>query len=147
MTDPHKYDSILHAMHRQSKTRPHMSMEERAAQFSPYAALSGYDAVIQETERLTVLWEEPGEDEKALLSRKCQYLLTRISERPFVRITFFKMDEMKEGGTFITIEGALRRIDTVSRQLILEDGTHIPMEYVRFLEGDIFGDDPDSFGS
>lgn len=128
------YDDIIHLPHHQSKTRPHMSMTERAAQFSPFAALTGYEDVLEETARLTDQRSEPSESEQAELDRQLQLLQERISERPVVSITYFQPDEKKSGGAYVTVTDAVRRIDTVKRVLVLMDGREIPINDVSSIE-------------
>lgn len=94
-----RYDDIIHLPHHISKTRPQMSMMDRAAQFSPFAALTGYDAAIKETGRLTDEKIELGEETKAVLDRKQSYLSDMISVQPEITVTYFLPDERKSGGT------------------------------------------------
>ncbi len=132
------YDDILHLPHHVSKTRPQMSMQDRAAQFSPFAALTGFDAAIDETARLT---DDPialEEEAMAALDRKQQYLLDKIHEQPEVTVTYFVPDARKAGGAYVTVTGRVRRIDTHNRILTMTDGTAIPMDAIAALSGDLF---------
>ena len=115
-----------------------MSIQERAAQFSPFAALTGHAAAIAETARLTDRKMELDEDTRAELDRRQAILLEHISERPEVTITWFRPDERKEGGAYVTTTGRLKKIDQVERILVLMDGTNIPLEDVAALESDCF---------
>lgn len=117
-----RYDDIIHLPHHVSKTRPQMSMMDRAAQFSPFAALTGYDAAIKETGRLTDEKIELGEETKAVLDRKQRYLSDMISVQPEITVTYFLPDERKSGGTYLSVTGKLKRIDEYERMMILTDG-------------------------
>ena len=132
------YDDILNLPHPTSKNHPRMSIQERAAQFSPFAALSGHAAAIAETARLTDRKMELDEDTRAELDRRQAVLLEQISERPEVTVTWFRPDEKKDGGTYVTTAGWLKKIDQVERVLVLMDGTNIPLEDVADLESDCF---------
>ena len=132
------YDDIIHLPHPTSKNRPRMSIHDRAAQFSPFAALSGHAAAIAETARLTDRKLELDEDTKAELDRRQAILLEHISERPEVTVTWFRPDERKEGGAYITTTGRLKKLDEAERILILTDDTRIPLEAVVSLESDSF---------
>ena len=138
----HPYDDILHLPHPTSKNHPRMSIQERAAQFSPFAALTGHAAAIAETARLTDRKMELDEDTRAELDRRQAILLEHISERPEVTITWFRPDERKEGGAYVTTTGRLKKIDQVERILVLMDGTNIPLEDVAKLKSACFGDIP-----
>ena len=132
------YDDIIHLSHPTSKNRPRMSIHDRAAQFSPFAALSGHAAAIAETARLTDRKLELDEDTKAELDRRQAILLEHISERPEITVTWFRPDERKEGGAYITTTGHLKKLDEAERILILTDDTRIPLEAVVSLESDSF---------
>ncbi len=132
------YDDIIHLSHPTSKNRPRMSIHDRAAQFSPFAALSGHAAAIAETARLTDRKLELDEDTKAELDRRQAILLEHISERPEITVTWFRPDERKEGGAYITTTGRLKKLDEAERILILTDDTRIPLEAVVSLESDSF---------
>ena len=135
-----KYEDIFDLPHHVSKTRPQMSMLDRAAQFSPFAALTGYDSAIKETGRLTNEKLELDEDTRAALDRKQAYLLEMICEQPEVSITYFLPDEKKAGGTYMTVTGNLKRIDDYERMLILTDGRKIPMADIADIECELFHD-------
>ena len=132
------YDDIIHLPHPTSKNRPRMSIHDRAAQFSPFAALSGHAAAIAETARLTDRKLELDEDTKAELDRRQAILLEHISERPEITVTWFRPDERKSGGAYITTTGRLKKIDEIERVLVLTDGARIPLEDVAGLESDSF---------
>lgn len=138
MTGP--YDDIINLPHHVSKTRPRMSQRNRAAQFSPFAALTGYDAAIKETGRLTAERIELGEDAKEVLNRKHAYLSERIAEHPLITITYFTPDEKKTGGTYVTVTERLKKTDSIERIAVLTDGTEIPFNDVVDIESELFAD-------
>ena len=133
-----KYDSIINLPHHVSKTRPQMPMSDRAAQFAPFAALTGYDSAIRETGRLTD--EKIDLDEEALtaLDMRYQLLTDALEAHPKVTITFFQSDERKEGGAYQTVTGTVKKIDTFERLITMRDGTKIPMDDVLSMEGALF---------
>ena len=128
------YSDILNLPHPTSKNHPRMSIQERAAQFSPFAALTGHAAAIAETARLTDRKIELDEDTRAELDRRQAVLLEQISERPEVTVTWFAPDERKEGGTYVTTTGRLKKLDEIQRVLVLADGTKVQMDDVISLE-------------
>ena len=132
------YDDIIHLPHHVSKTRPQMSMEDRAAQFSPFAALTGYDAAILETGRLTEDKLELGEETQAILDRKQRYLAEIIDTKPEITVTYFVPDEKKSGGAYSTVTGFLKRIDEYERVLMLTDGRKIQLDAIFDTESEEF---------
>ena len=132
------YNDIIHLPHHVSKTRPQMSMEDRAAQFSPFAALTGYDAAILETGRLTEDKLELGEETQAILDRKQRYLAEIIDTKPEITVTYFVPDEKKSGGAYSTVTGFLKRIDEYERVLMLTDGRKIQLDAIFDIESDEF---------
>ena len=133
-----KYDEIIGLPHHVSKTRPQMPMSDRAAQFSPFAALTGYDAAVKETGRLTDEKIELDEESLTSLNVRYQVLMDALAEGPEVRITYFKPDERKAGGAYVTTVGAVRKIDDFEQMITMQDGTRIPMGDVLSLEGELF---------
>lgn len=136
MTGP--YDDILDLPHPTSAKHPRMPLSDRAAQFSPFAALSGHGAAIAETARLTDRRIELDEDTKAELDRKQKLLLALIAEQPEITVTWFQPDEKKEGGRYVTTMGRLKRIDEARRVLLLADQTAIPLDAIMGIESDAF---------
>lgn len=135
-----QYDDIITLPHHVSKTRPQMSMVDRAAQFSPFAALTGYDAAIKETGRLTDEKVNLSEEEKEALDRKQQILMEWLGDHPALTITFFVPDEKKSGGAYMTKSGKLKKIDEFERVMLLTDGTKIPLDDVVEIESELFRD-------
>ena len=132
MNDTHSedYSDIIHLPRPESKNHPRMSMQNRAAQFAPFAALTGYEDVIQETGRLTDGFIELDEDDKERLNLKVAELMARIEEHPSVTITYFIPDSRKAGGSYSTLSVRLKSIDEIQQVLILEDGTGIPFNRI-----------------
>ena len=133
-----RYDDIIGLPHPTSQRHPRMPIRERAAIFSPFAALSGHGAAIAETARLTEQRIELDEDTRAELDRKQAVLLEHMDEQPEVTITWFQPDERKDGGAYLTATGRLKKLRELERLLVLADGTEIPLEDVVALESGIF---------
>ena len=123
-----KYEDIIDLPYRKSTKHPHMSLYDRAAQFSPFAALTGHDAAIAETARRTDVRIELDEDMRSRLDETLQGILQRIGECPQVEVTYFKKDEKKEGGSYRKQIGNLRKFDAYGQILVFEDGTEICLE-------------------
>ena len=133
-----KYDEIMGLPHHVSKTRPQMPMSDRAAQFAPFAALTGYDAAIKETGRLTDERIELDVEALSALDMKYQLLIEALDEAPEVTITYFQPDERKAGGKYLTATGAVKKIDNFERRITMQDGAKIPMDDVLSIEGELF---------
>ncbi len=129
-----KYDDIIDLPHHVSKSRPRMSIHDRAAQFSPFAALTGHGAAIKETERLTEHRIELDENQKSMINEKLQMIFEQVEKHPEVSITYFVPDQHKTGGKYITIEGRVMKVDGYHRNLIFEDQTLIPMTEILEIE-------------
>ena len=140
MEETHKYDDIIHLTRPESPSRPRMSAVERGAQFSPFAALTGYEEAVRETARLTETKTELTEDEKSILDGKLRLIADRLDERPAVTVTYFQPDKKKKGGAYVSVTDAVRAIDAVESCVILEMGEKIPMERIRAIEGKLFVD-------
>lgn len=123
-----KYDDIIHLPHHVSITRPHMPMTDRAAQFMPFRALTGYEDAVRETARYTDERIELTEDEKALLDMRLQKLADEISNQPKMTLTYFRPDKKKAGGAYICVTGQLKKIDDHEGYLILTGGERILIE-------------------
>ncbi len=125
------YKEILDTEYPFLTGRPRMSLRERAAQFAPFAALTGFESVIGESARFTDGRLELDEEAKAELDRTLQSLLrTQGSDRAGVTITCFRPDPRKAGGMYLSVTGTIKKIDEVERTLLMSDGTAIPMEDV-----------------
>ena len=131
-----KYDDIIHLPHHVSQTHPQMPMHDRAAQFSPFAALTGYGAVIRETGRLTETRPELDEDAKSELDRRIALLSALLENRPLVTVTYFQPDARKEGGACLTITRVVQKFDEYHRVLVMEGGLQVPISDLISLDGE-----------
>lgn len=133
-----KYDDIINLPRHISKTRPPMAIKDRAAQFSPFAALTGHDAAVKETARLTDDKVELDQYMKEALNHKLQILIEKIKEKPEVIMTYFKPDEKKDGGSYVNTIGTAKKIDEYERIIFMTDGTTISIDEIFSIEGQIF---------
>ena len=134
MNDKYNYDDIINLPHPVSKKHPQMSLYDRAAQFSPFAALTGHEEAIRETARQTEAWVDLDEDRKEELNEKMQEIVEHLNEAPEVTLTYFKEDEKKEGGSYVTVTGRIKKWLEYEQQLVLEDGTVVALEKVFGIE-------------
>jgi hypothetical protein len=125
-----EYDDIINLPHQVSKVHPQMSMMNRAAQFAPFAALTGHSAAIEETARLTDTQQELAEEDSDALNQKMIYLREVINEHPTITITFFEPDKKKTGGKYKSIEGQLKNIDDYNQSIVLKSGEIIPLKSI-----------------
>ncbi len=132
------YDDLLYLPHPTSKKHPRMSRLDRAAQFSPFAALTGYEWTIRETARLTHRRVELSDDQLAALDERLRLVLAWAEDPPVVSITWFQPDGRKKGGAYLVTQGRIRRVDEVKRVLVLADGGRIPIDDIAALESPIF---------
>lgn len=123
-----KYDDIIDLPHHVSTRHPQMPLSDRGAQFSPFAALTGHDAAIRETARLTDAFVELDEGRKAQLDEQLQLLKENQAQQPEIEATYFQPDLKKSGGAYMTIRGRVKKIDEYNRRILFTDGTVIPME-------------------
>ena len=121
------YDDIIALPHPEPRTHPRMSLHDRAAQFSPFAALTGHSAAIAETGRLTDSRITLDESEMARVDTELQHLQELLPSRPTVSITYFVPDERKAGGSYQTVTGTVRRIDTANGVVLLTDRREVPI--------------------
>ncbi len=133
-----KYDDIINLPHHISKTRPQMSMHDRAAQFSAFKALTGYDDEVKETARLTDSKIELTEEDNRDLNLKIQVLKDYADTRPFIFVEYFIPDKKKSGGSYVTATGNFRRIDEYVGNLIMTSGEEIHLNDIFSIDGDIF---------
>lgn len=117
-----EYDDIINLPHHVSSRHPQMSMMNRAAQFAPFAALTGHSAAIEETARLTDEQQELAEEDSDALNQKLAYLREAINEHPSITITYFEPDKKKAGGKYKSIEGQLKNIDDYNQSIVLKSG-------------------------
>lgn len=134
----HPYEDILSVPRPTTHVRPPMSRQDRAAQFAPFAALTGHDAAIQETARTTQARRQLTEDEKIRLDRKQQFLLEQVHRHPQVTVTYFQPDTRKAGGAYQVFTGHVRALDTFRRLLRTMEGRDIPVDDIVELESPLF---------
>ena len=127
MQDSHCYDDIINLPRHISSVRPPMPVADRAAQFMPFAALTGFGDAIEETGRLTDDRMELEEDVIEELDGKLQYLREHVKEHPEISVTYFQPDARKAGGAYATAAGRIRKVDFYERMLVMEDGTEVPI--------------------
>ena len=125
-----KYDDIIDLPHHTSRIRPRMSMTDRAAQFSSFAAVVGYEDAVEETARLTDKKIELTEESKLAISEKLRMIGENLHEEHKVTITYFVPDMKKEGGVYVTVLGAVKYIDEYEKRVIMADNTVVPIEQI-----------------
>lgn len=133
-TEEHKYDDIINLSHHVSSRHPQMPMMNRAAQFSPFAALTGYEDAVRETARLTDEKIELDEYEKEELDRKIQWIGSHLDERIPVSITYFQPDDKKAGGVYEKIVDTVRKINVYEHEILLSKGTKIPIINILLMD-------------
>lgn len=134
----HRYDSIKKLPHYQSVTRPHMSLYDRAAQFSPFAALTGYDDAVKETARLTDTKAELDEYEKAAINERLNRIQDTFDVQPEVSITYFLPNKKKSGGAYITVTGCVKKVDEFEHVVVMRNGTKVHIDDIAEIDGEIF---------
>lgn len=136
--DPHRYDDIIDLPRFISKGRRHMSNYDRAAQFAPFDALTGYDEAIEETGRTTENEIVLGESEIQMLDHRFAILREHINEMPVIRIRYFEPDMYKDGGTYLEEEVTVKKIDMTGRLLFTNDKRHFDLDSIVSISGSIF---------
>lgn len=131
------YDDIIHLPHHVSERHPQMSMYNRAAQFAPFAALTGHNAAITEAARLTEAEQELSESDAEVLNRKLAYLQS-LDEKLTISVTYFVPDDKKEGGSYHTATGIVKSVEPDKGVLQFEDGTGIPVIRIKDIDGECF---------
>ena len=131
------YSDIINLSRPVSK-RPRMSLEQRSAQFAPFAALTGYEGQVKETARLTDKRIELNEELKEILDLKIQLIREKIKEQPDVTITYFIPDDKKQGGKYKTVTNSVKKIDTYKNEIILIDGTTIAIDEIIDISNEIY---------
>lgn len=132
--DEHRYDDIIELPHHVSRKHPQMPLMDRAAQFAPFAALTGHEAAIKETARLTEEEIELDEDSKELLDLRLQELQEHLAEQPMVTVTYFCPDEKKAGGAYETVTGRVKKVDGYAGELVFTDGRRVELKGIVELE-------------
>ena len=128
------YDDIIHLPHHVSQNHPQMPLRDRAAQFAPFAALTGYEAAVGETARQTTERRELDAQEAAGLNRRLTDLAARLKDRPEATIEYFVPDERKAGGAHVTVTGRVRHISAADRTVTMESGEVIPIDEIMSIE-------------
>ena len=134
MNDSHQYDDIITLPHHVSERHPHMPLIDRAAQFSPFAALTGYEAAIVETARPTEAKRELSEEQKQIISSRLYELQNCISSVPRLTVVFFQQDDRKSGGTYRTVSGPVKKVNDYLGVLEMADGLSIPFQDILSID-------------
>ncbi len=134
------YDDIINLPYKKSNLRQHMALIARAAQFSPFAALSGHSDAIKETARRTEEMIELDEDCRELINRYLRMIVEQRLDGQELTITYFRPDAKKSGGTYVHAVGVVKKVDLNQKLVVLNDGTHIPVHHIMRIEGDWFCD-------
>jgi len=132
------YDDIIHLSHPVSTKHPQMSLSDRAAQFAPFAALTGYGEAVTETARLTDQKIELDESEIEIINHKIHLLMDHFELSPVVTITYFVPDERKEGGEYRSIQGTVKKINEHQKTIVMTDSTVIPFDDILDISGEHF---------
>lgn len=135
-----KYDDIINLPHHVSAARPHMPLPDRAAQFSPFAALTGYDEAVKETARLTGPKHELDDSAKEELNKRLMLVREKAEAKPQITVTYFLPDGKKSGGEYVSVSGAVGKIDSYAQAVIMADGRKIPIDDISELEGELFAE-------
>jgi len=138
MNNTDKYNDIINLPHHVSPDRRQMSMIDRAAQFSPFAALTGHSEAIDEVARFTENAPYLDENTKDILNEKLQLIADSLYNEPIVSITYFKPDSRKSGGAYIIKNGTVKSIDSFNREIHFADNTHIPIDSIIEIDGRMF---------
>ena len=134
LENTHRYDDIIDLPHPVSKKHPQMPIRDRAAQFAPFAALTGHKEAVQETQRLVEQKRILDEHQKLMLNEKLQKITLRIKETPNIRVTYFQADERKDGGRYLTLIMRVKRIDEYQKRLVFTDRSWIRLEDLYEIE-------------
>ena len=132
------YADIIDLPHHEPKTRMRMPRSNRAASFSPFAALSGYDDAVKETAILTDRQIEIGEDTKIALNERLRIAMEQIENHPVITVTYFMADSRKNGGAYVKHTGVIKKIDECERKVIFRDQMVIPIDNIYEMDGEIF---------
>lgn len=125
-----RYNDIINLPHHVSSKHPRMAVSDRAAQFSPFSALTGHEEAIKEAARLTDARIELDEDRKNRMNEKLQMILERKEKYPEINILYFVPDVKKEGGSYVNYTGRLKRIDEYEKVLVMIDGVRIEIDQI-----------------
>ena len=134
----HRYNDIIGLPHHVSETRPQMPIIDRAAQFAPFAALTGYDSAVRETARITDRKIELDDMEMAILDDRLHILLDKKNDQPLVTFTYFVPDQRKSGGAYVRVSDSIKKVDPIENTIICTSGTAIPIDDLYAIDGDLF---------
>lgn len=134
MNGESKYNDIINLPHHVSEKRNRMSNYDRAAQFSPFAALTGHSDALQETARLTDAKAELDESEKVIISEKLQMIINELPSKVQITVTYFVPDSRKSGGAYVKTAGFIKKLDTFMRKIIMSNGISIPIDNIFDIE-------------
>lgn len=145
MEEKNPYADIIELPHHQSVDRPHMSLYDRAAQFSPYAALVGYDDIVKETARRTDKRSELGESDRILMDQKLMMIMDMIEDGkyPIITVSYFIPDPLKDGGAYAEFTGIVKKVDTIQRHIIFfadngrSSGKNIDIDVLHQIHSDL----------
>ena len=138
LPDTRRYEDIMRLPHHCSRRHPAMPRENRAAQFMPFAALTGYDAAVREEARLTDRKMELDDEALANLNERLWMLDERLPNAPEITVTYFVADRKNAGGTYDSLHGRVKRVDPVAGKLFMRDGAVIPLGDIRSVESEMF---------
>lgn len=133
-----QYDDIINLPHHVSQKHSQMSLYARSAQFVPFAALTGYEDAIKETSRETSEKIDIDDELKSILDSKLQIIMEQIKNKPEISITYFIPDLKKNGGSYITVTGIVKKIDLYNQHIYLANDTEIPINDIINISGEIF---------
>lgn len=133
-----KYDDIINMPHHISRKHKQMPLADRAAQFSPFAALTGYEDTLKETARQTDVRINLTEEKKLVINEKIRILNEMISNHPVVSITYFVPDDKKDGGVYVTDTGIVKKIDDYKKEIIMKNGTSIQFKEILKVDSEVF---------
>lgn len=134
MNDEHKYDDIINLEHHVSTKHSRMSLENRSAQFAPFSALTGYEEAVKEEARVTESRIDIDEEAKIEVNEKLNYIMKHLDKNIIVSVTYFEKDKKKQGGSYKTIKGIIKKIDDSRKTIKMQTGEIIKIEELKNIE-------------
>ena len=134
MNDEHKYDDIINLEHHVSTKHSRMSLENRSAQFAPFSALTGYEEAVKEEARVTESRIDIDEEAKIEVNEKLNYIMKHLDNNIIVSVTYFEKDKKKQGGSYKTIKGIIKKIDDSRKTIKMQTGEIIKIEELKKIE-------------
>ena len=134
MNDEHKYDDIINLEHHVSTKHSRMSLENRSAQFAPFSALTGYEEAVKEEARVTESRIDIDEKAKIEVNEKLNYIMKHLDKNIIVSVTYFEKDKKKQGGSYKTIKGIIKKIDDSRKTIEMQTGEIIKIEELKKIE-------------